>query len=258
MTAFDVSLTVLCFFSYGLAGWLAEGTVALYQRRWFANPGFLRGPVVPIYGVGALLILGVTQPVAQNPAMVFIVGVAVATAVEYVTHWALEQFFGLVLWDYTGHLGNIHGRVCLANSLAFGVGGLLVVFVFDPWLRMWLGGMGVVALVSAASALGALFVVDLTHSVVAVVSPRPEFQAAKATLGEVRAQLELHLDEFSESLEGRRRRQYVRRLRRTSEALDRLQRAFPTAHVSVPLRRRRPRQPLPVSDAQDKQIKRSS
>ncbi|WP_051208035.1 putative ABC transporter permease [Propionicicella superfundia] len=237
MTALDASVTALCFLAYGFLGWVAEGAVAVFQRRWFANPGFLAGPVVPIYGVGALAILVATRPVDDDPLLVFLLSVAIATAVEFIGHLALEKTLGLVLWDYTGHVGNIQGRVCTLNSLAFGVGGVLVVFVFDPWLRGSLAALGVTTLVSIASALGALFVADLARSVVVVAASRPEVRAAWASLSEVRAQIELQLDLLSDSLEGRRRRQRVRRLRRASEVFDRLARAFPAARVIATLPR---------------------
>ena len=49
------------------------------------QPGFLRGPLLPIYGTGAVIILLAVIPVRENPALVFLLGMLAATALEYVT-----------------------------------------------------------------------------------------------------------------------------------------------------------------------------
>ena len=57
---------VLLFFFYCFCGWVWECCyVSLRQRRW-VNRGFLHGPVLPIYGSGAIIILFVTLPVELN------------------------------------------------------------------------------------------------------------------------------------------------------------------------------------------------
>ncbi|MEI3306913.1 MAG: putative ABC transporter permease [Dysosmobacter sp.] len=57
---------VLLFFFYCFCGWVWECCyVSLRQRRW-VNRGFLHGPVLPIYGSGAIIILFVTLPVSRT------------------------------------------------------------------------------------------------------------------------------------------------------------------------------------------------
>ena len=61
LAACPLSALVLSFAFYGFCGWVWESCyVSLCQRRW-VNRGFLHGPLLPIYGFGAILILFVTD-----------------------------------------------------------------------------------------------------------------------------------------------------------------------------------------------------
>ena len=45
---------LLVFFLYCVLGWCFESTVVSVKQRHFVNRGFLRGPMLPIYGFGAV------------------------------------------------------------------------------------------------------------------------------------------------------------------------------------------------------------
>ncbi len=51
---------------------------------------------------------------------------------EYCTSFILEKIFNMTWWDYSKHKFNIHGRVCLENSLMFGVLSLIVMLIVHP------------------------------------------------------------------------------------------------------------------------------
>lgn len=73
----------LFFYLYSFLGWVWESCcVSVRQRRW-VNRGFLNGPLLPIYGFGALSVLVFTLPVAQNPALVFLFGSPGAVSPRY-------------------------------------------------------------------------------------------------------------------------------------------------------------------------------
>lgn len=42
---------LLVFYLYCFLGWCFESTVVSVQQRHFVNRGFLRGPMLPIYGL---------------------------------------------------------------------------------------------------------------------------------------------------------------------------------------------------------------
>ena len=59
----------LFFYLYSFLGWLWEsGYVSFRQGRW-VNRGFLRGPILPLYGFGALALLSLLLPWAASPAL---------------------------------------------------------------------------------------------------------------------------------------------------------------------------------------------
>ena len=221
----------LAFLAYSSLGWIIESIVLVWCDRRFGNPGFLTGPVVPIYGVGALAILWLTQDARQDPLLVFAVAVIVATVVEFVTHLLLQRLFGLVLWDYAGRFGNLQGRVCLGNSVAFGAAGLCVVYAVDPMLMRALAGLDPMFLASLASALTAVFAVDWGHSAIAVLRVRPELEAVRGSLGEARTRIEREIETLGSQFDLHRARRQRRLLIRSVRALTRLEAAFPSART---------------------------
>lgn len=60
---------LLVFFLYCVLGWCFESTVVSVKQRHFVNRGFLRGPMLPIYGFGAVLLLHVSLPPPGTPPM---------------------------------------------------------------------------------------------------------------------------------------------------------------------------------------------
>ena len=51
---------------------------------------------------------------------------------EYITGFLLEQLFNLKWWDYSDYKFNIQGRVCLLNSILFGVLSVITVKFINP------------------------------------------------------------------------------------------------------------------------------
>ena len=64
----------LLFFFYCLCGWVWESCYVSAKQHHWVNRGFLHGPLLPIYGSGAIIILFVTLPVADNLWLVYILG----------------------------------------------------------------------------------------------------------------------------------------------------------------------------------------
>lgn len=74
---------LLFFFLYCFLGWIWECLyVSAYERKWI-NRGFLYGPLIPIYGFGAILVSMITLPVRESISMIFLAGISCSTALEY-------------------------------------------------------------------------------------------------------------------------------------------------------------------------------
>lgn len=69
---YSVIQWLLFFFLYGFLGWIWECLyVSISERKWI-NRGFLYGAFIPIYGLGAIIILLVTLPVRDSIPMIFL------------------------------------------------------------------------------------------------------------------------------------------------------------------------------------------
>ncbi len=94
-------------------------------------------PLLPIYGSGAIIILFVTLPVADNLWLVYVLGMLAATLLEYVVGAVMEQLFKVRYWDYTKQPCNLHGYICLTSSIAWGFFSILLVrFIHPPIDRL--------------------------------------------------------------------------------------------------------------------------
>lgn len=123
---------------YSFLGWCCECVYCFIRSGKLVNRGFLYGPFCPIYGFGALSIIYALQGLPQRATVIFLGGMVVTSALEYVTSWAMELLFDAKWWDYSNQKWNINGRVCLLNSTLFGF--LCVVLMFDlhPFVSSWL------------------------------------------------------------------------------------------------------------------------
>lgn len=123
---------ILLFFIYAFIGWCIEVVAKIIDDRKFVNRGFLIGPILPIYGIGVLLILLVSKP-GDNFIVIFLKAIFVCSILEYFTSWVMEVFFKTRWWDYSQRRFNLNGRICLNTMIPFGVLGLLVVYVLNPF-----------------------------------------------------------------------------------------------------------------------------
>ena len=108
------------FYIYCFFGWIFESAYVSLKQGRFVNRGFLRLPLLPLYGTGAVMMLWVSLPVKNNLFLVYISGVIAATILEYVTGYAMERLFKMKYWDYSNQRFNIHGYICLSSSIAWG------------------------------------------------------------------------------------------------------------------------------------------
>ena len=125
---------LLFFFFYAFVGWLWESCyVSVQEKRWI-NRGAFMGPLLPIYGFGALAILYFTQGLSQRVLPVFLVGMLGTTALEYVTGLVLDKRFHVKYWDYSRWPFQLHGYISLLSSLFWGVFSVVLVKIVHPVL----------------------------------------------------------------------------------------------------------------------------
>ena len=172
MYVYSLGQWLLFFFFYCFCGWVWESCyVSARQRRW-VNRGFLHGPLLPIYGFGAVIILLATIPVRHSPALVFLLGTLAATALEYVTGAAMEALFKVRYWDYSRQPFNLRGYICLTSSVAWGFFSILLVRFLHPPVEDAVLALPAFAADLLSLALTVAFTADTVRSVQAALDLR--------------------------------------------------------------------------------------
>ena len=171
-TASKVSNWFLWWLIYSVAGWAYEIVVVSIQEGHLVSRGFLYGPLCPIYGTAALLAIALLYKRVKNPLLLFLVGVTLATALEYTTSVALERLFHQRWWDYSNFRFNIEGRVCLLAATVFGVLMILLIKVIHPRVEALTGRLAEKTRVLLASVLAGLVALDFCLTLIHLLGTR--------------------------------------------------------------------------------------
>ena len=129
---FDFYYIFYTFLLYSILGWVYESCLVSVKRKALVNRGFLNGPIIPIYGAGAVLICIILDPVSKNLLLVFLGGMVLATILEFVTSYAMEKLFHAKWWDYSNYRYNLQGRICPIVSLFWGALSVLMTVFLKP------------------------------------------------------------------------------------------------------------------------------
>ena len=120
MYSYSMMQWLFFFYVYCFAGWCIESAYVSIKDRKLTNRGFMRGPFLPLYGSGAIMMLVVSMPFREHIVLTYIAGCIGATALEYVTGVAMEALFKIRYWDYSDKPLNFQGHICLGSTLAWG------------------------------------------------------------------------------------------------------------------------------------------
>lgn len=164
MYHYSILQWMLFFYIYCFFGWIIESTyVSVCTGNW-VNRGFMRGPVIPIYGTGAIIILFAVIPFRTSPILVFIIGTIAASVLEFVTGFVMERIYKVRYWDYSDKPFNLCGYICLFNSLCWGVLSILLIYLVHSWVEKGVLFLNDMVLLSIDSGISSLFIVDLFNS----------------------------------------------------------------------------------------------
>lgn len=145
-------------------GWCMEMMVCYYASKKWVNRGFLIGPICPIYGYGCLIITVLLKRYLDDPIVLFVMAVVLCCILEYFTSYLMEKLFKARWWDYSDRKFNLNGRICLENAILFGVLGLLLSYVINPFVVKMLGFIPTMVFNIFAIFLLVVFLVDNTIS----------------------------------------------------------------------------------------------
>ncbi len=201
-----------------------ESTFVSLQKRRPVNRGFLRLPMIPLYGTGAVMMLWVSLPVKDNLILVYIAGFFAASVLEYVTGWIMERLFKVRYWDYSDQKFNLNGYVCLGTSIAWGFLTILMTEVLHKPIEKVVLSLNPAVEFSFLAVVSVLFITDTIQSVRAALDLGHVLETLtkiKADLDDLQVQLALLKAEASDRAEDireetaalwERRRQLRRRL----------------------------------------------
>ncbi len=131
------------FIFYSFLGWIWESIYCTTKEKRWSDRGFLFGPVCPIYGTCVVIVsigfkaLGILSSPTFPLWAIFIICYIVSAVAEYSTSWVLEKRFHARWWDYSDLPLNLHGRICVLSSIAFGLAGVLIVKYLIPAAEGW-------------------------------------------------------------------------------------------------------------------------
>lgn len=111
---------LLYFLVFSFFGWCAEVVFRSIRLSRPVNPGLARGPFCPIYGIGICMSALLLSEI-NSFALLAILSMATATAVELAVGLLCDKLLGVRLWDYTSEKGNILGYVCPRFSFIWGI-----------------------------------------------------------------------------------------------------------------------------------------
>ncbi|MEA4969324.1 MAG: putative ABC transporter permease [Candidatus Pelethousia sp.] len=142
----------LWFMAYSFMGWVYESAICSVTQKRFINRGFLKGPICPVYGFGALACIFLLYQRTENVVVLFLAGMFLTCAVEYITAVLLEKLFDAKWWDYSNRRFNLNGRICLLGAVVFGILSVILIKIFHPkvvvltaqapeWLQIVLAGI---------------------------------------------------------------------------------------------------------------------
>lgn len=130
-----------CFFIYSILGHLLETVFSMLGNNNFKS-GFLYGWWTPVYGIGAVTILFISNYLFKNlhmprfwetVIMFFVVGI-VLSAIEALGGVLIEKIFGKVFWDYSNQRFHIGHYISLEMTLVWGIASIIFVYIVHPML----------------------------------------------------------------------------------------------------------------------------
>lgn len=130
-----IYLYFLYFFIFAVIGWLLETAFSFYALGHFTKRGFLFGPLCPIYGWGALILIIFFSTYKKHNIKLFIYAAIIFSIFEYVVSFGMEAMFSLKWWNYTNEFMNLNGRVSIFYSFAWGIIAILFINLIYPFFK---------------------------------------------------------------------------------------------------------------------------
>lgn len=208
----QASYLFLTFCLYSFLGWVCESIYCSAGEKRLINRGFLNGPVCPVYGFGAVIVVKLLTPFENNLVLLFLTGMAATSVLEYFTGYLLETLFHTKWWDYSQRRCNIRGRVCLRNSLMFGGLSVIAMKLINPVVAGLVARLHGWVLYAVAGGALALFAADTVVSVRTVLQLNGKLEQLQKLAAEIKKAEEEKKEAIQRALEERAAQRQERRM----------------------------------------------
>ena len=134
-----------CFFLYSILGFFMETVYAFLIKSNFKS-GILFGPWTPIYGIGVVVILllsnyfflNLHMPRWLETIIVFFIVAIFLSCLELIGGVLIEKLFHIKFWDYSNHKYHIGSYISLEMTLVWGIASILFIYVINPIFKKML------------------------------------------------------------------------------------------------------------------------
>ena len=104
-----------------------------------SRKGLILGPVCPIYGIGAvIIILGLNRYKGQKLKL-FVFGMILGSMAEYLISFVLEALYETRFWEYSYMKYHLNGRISIIYTVFWGILSLLMIQYVKPLVDKLIG-----------------------------------------------------------------------------------------------------------------------
>lgn len=108
--------------------------------------GAFYGPITPIYGIGALIIIFLSNIIYNNkkinkylkPILLFLASVIILTLIEFIGGHLVHFLFNKDLWNYEDHRFNIGKYISLEIAFCWGIMSLIFIYILKPFMERFI------------------------------------------------------------------------------------------------------------------------
>lgn len=222
------------FYFYCFFGWIFESSYVSVKSKKFVNRGFMRGPFLPIYGSGAIMMLVVSMPFQDNIFLTYLAGCIGATALELVTGVTMEALFKVRYWDYSNQKFNYKGHICLSSTIAWGFLTILMTEFVHKGVEKVIFSIPYMAVAVITLAVTVYIISDFTLSFKAAMDLRDiliGLEKAKEEMERIQKRLDVIIAIANDERENRRQE----KSQRMEELMDSIEEKFSALkeHIKV-------------------------
>jgi uncharacterized membrane protein len=177
------------FIIYSFLGWILESVFRSFCEKKIINTGFLIGPVCPIYGAGSIIMLIMMGHLKGKLIEIFLISMIVLTIWEYLVGFFLEKVFKTKYWDYSDHKINFRGRICLTNSLFWGLLGVGFINYIHPYILNIINLIDKDVFKIIIYTALVVIIADTIISIIKVINIKPTWEKVKELNNEIKEKL---------------------------------------------------------------------